>query len=1110
MKKFGLLGTSAIRSAAFVGFALAAAAPAYAQSGATGGGQPVTADEANACADLPTATERDACLAAQARPEGTPDEAGDPATAPVGETAERQAETDTIVVTGSRIRRNAFNTPDPLTVIDPELELKSGRSDTAEILQSSPVAAGSFQITDQIAGGQFVTNGGVGAQTLSLRGLGAERTLVLLNGRRAGPAGTRGSIAGFDLNVIPSAAIQSVEILKSGASSIYGSDAIAGVVNLLTRKSTDGLDLRMNSSVPLRGGGESYGVSAAYGKDFGRGYFIAGVDYNHRNELERGDRDYFICSEERLFNRNGDRVDILDPRTGQPRCQGGLLTGYLGLNANLTISASPQGNILSSLLQFDPALGAFLPRVTNSATLNIPNGFFPANFSCPAARLSDPATLELCRNSVGLLNNSRPNPLTYGSTVIPKLDRYTAFAQAGFNVTDNIELVGELLYNKRKTQSQNARQLFFNQFSGQTFGTTSNNTPFVQCNIPSVKAANPFCDPTGTGDPLNRQSGFAGNFIIQPVIGVPTYNATEVDYMRGVVGVKTNLSGLKEGWILDTYVQYSRSDGDYTNSRIFTDAIETQSLRTRLCKPGEVTRIRGVPCMDINFTDPRVLAGNFTPQEQAYLFGEETGNTLYTQLTAEASLAGDLFNLPAGPVGAAVGVQYRRDKIDDTPGPIALAQNVFGQSVAGRTAGFAISKEAFAEVEVPLIHNTPFIESLNLSAAGRVVNTYAERDPDGASDSNKGNWTYKVGLNWQVNDWLRFRGSYGTSFRSPALFEQFLANQTGFQGQTAIDPCVRFGQGVANGSLPARVGERCAALGIPEDFAGAGGSATIIQGGGVGVLDPETSSSKNFSVVLTPKNGLWGGMRFSVAVDYFDIKVKGQITSLGAGNIVFACLNSDNFPEDPACSLFTRDVSPSSPARFMITEVRDPFLNINQQRNRGVDITARVTQDLGRFGSLSLLGQATWQLEDRFVLFRGFESDNNNIVGEPDFVGDLKATYTNGSWSLFYGVNMIGGTSNEQALRNARGGVCFVSALRGGEICPVFELKPTFYHTASLTRDIGKRFSFTMGVSNIFDTNPPPVSGSFGPISTLGQAPVFGTQFDLIGRRAFVSVRAKM
>jgi iron complex outermembrane receptor protein len=1109
MRKFGLLGSSATRSLVLFGLGVAATAPALAQDAPAGtGADPVTTDEAVACNELPTPTERDQCLRAQARPEGTPEEAGDPATMEPGETSERQAEADAIVVTGSRIRRSPFNSPDPLTIIDPELENKAGEFDTAEILQTSPVAAGSFQITSLLSAGGFVTNGGVGAQTLSLRGLGPERTLVLLNGRRAGPAGTRGAVAGFDLNVIPSEAIQSVEVLKTGASSIYGSDAIAGVVNLLTRKSTDGLVLRGSTTVPVESGGETYSLTAAYGKEFSRGHLIGGVNYYRRNELERQDRTYFGCPEDYIFNTAGDRVDLRDPRTGQPRC-----IAFTNNLVQITAQNLPgQPGLTYGLVQFNEPgsrFGEFLPTLPSSATFAVPAGFLPANIACPATATL--AQFELCRNAQALLNGD--HPLVGTSSIQPRLNRYTVWLDGGFEITPNIELVGEFLANRRQSAAEGIRFLGFTQFPGQTLAT-GNARPVIQCSAARI-ALNPLCDPTGTGDPLN--AGFVGNVLLTPNVAISSNNSTEVDYYRAVGGVKADLGGLLDGWNLNSYVQYSRSDGDYTNERVFLDAVETQEFRSRRCRPGEVTRIRGVPCMDIDFTDPRVLRGEFTPAERAFLFGSETGNTVYTQLTAEASIAGTLIRLPAGPVGAAFGVQWRRDEIDDTPGAIALSQNIWGQSFAGRTAGFQTSKEAFAEVEVPLLRDAPLIQSLTFSGAARVTSTYAERDPDGESDSDKGNWTYKLGLNWHVNDWLAFRASYGTSFRSPALFEQFLANQSGFQTQAAIDPCIRYDERVNTLQLSARIGERCAALGLPPGYLGLHGSATVFTGGGVGVLDPETSTAKNFSVLLTPDVGLWGGMKFSVAVDYFDIEVKGQVTTIGAANIIFSCLDSDDYPQDPTCALFDRDLDPNSGTFGAITNVRNPFININNERNRGVDVTTRVTQDLGRWGSLSALAQMTWQIEDRFELFQGFEADGEGEIGEPGWVGDFKLTWADGPWSLFYGFNVVGAISNEEDLRNARAGdLCFSNPTRvpTGDrlICPVYKFGPQFYHSASITRDIDKRFSMTIGLSNIFGNKPPRPSGVNSPFlgGGIGQIATFGTQYDLVGRRAFVSVRATM
>ncbi len=151
-----------------------------------------------------------------------------------------------IVVTGTRIRSPEFTSPDPVSRIDPATAQREGKLSLAETLQSSPIAAGSTQITSAISS-NFVTNGGPGAQTIDLRGLGANRTLVLLNGRRAGPAGTRGGVSSFDLNVLPQSIVKQVDILKTGASSIYGSDAVAGVVNLITKTDFNGFQIERSA-----------------------------------------------------------------------------------------------------------------------------------------------------------------------------------------------------------------------------------------------------------------------------------------------------------------------------------------------------------------------------------------------------------------------------------------------------------------------------------------------------------------------------------------------------------------------------------------------------------------------------------------------------------------------------------------------------------------------------------------------------------------------------------------------------------------------------------------------------------------------------------------------
>ena len=617
-----------------------------------------------------------------------------------------------IVVTGSRLRRDERTSVDPLTVIDPSLEAREGEFETAEVLQSSPLAAGSTQITSALST-NFVINGGEGVQTISLRGLGANRTLVLLNGRRAGPAGVRGGVSSFDLNVIPTDAIQTIDILKTGASSIYGSDAIAGVVNLITKKDVRGLEVRAFASAPEESGGEQYSVSAIWGTQItDRGHLMIGADLWRRNELERGDRDFLACTEENVTNPAGQRVDPVDPRTGQPYCTNIFanviaISDAFGLAGNLTrngrditeIQFNAPGSRLDEFLDpIDPA--------TNIFDFSAPGTFLPVGAYSPTA-----LALE---NGI--------DPRVNSDSIIPKTDRFTLFAEAGYELTDTLDLYLEGLFNRRKTRTDASRQLFPTQFTGNSvLPAYGIGLPFFICDGLTDQTQ---CDPFAAGDPLNDE--FEGTQFIIPILRAPFDSSTDVKYYRGVAGLRADLESLLPNGFADVYFQHSRSDGDYARTIIFRDAIEfgVAEFRTDLCE-GTVTAIRGVPCLDIDYTDPRVLAGNFTPEEEAFLFGEDEGNTLYKQNTLEAVVGGDLFQLPAGAVKAALGGQWRRDSIRDVPGEHTLSRNLWGSTTSGITAGFQRTLEGFGEVEIPLLRDLPFVRELTFNGAARITNTLA-------------------------------------------------------------------------------------------------------------------------------------------------------------------------------------------------------------------------------------------------------------------------------------------------------------------------------------------------------------------------------------------------
>ncbi|HSR00005.1 MAG TPA: TonB-dependent receptor [Sphingomicrobium sp.] len=1110
-------------SASVIALGAAWASPVLAQPATPAAAAPA-APVPESCQNIADAAAKQACANAAAAQVDPNANQGELATSPTrGGAANAQStegKTAAIVVTGSRLHRDERTSSDPVSVIDPNVQNREGKLNTAEILQTSPLAQGSTQITSAIST-NFVVNGGEGSEQIDLRGLGPNRTLVLLNGRRAGPAGVRGGVSAFDLNVIPEDAIQSVEILKTGASSVYGSDAIAGVVNLITKKDQRGLQLRGFSNWPTHGAGEEYSISGIYGLGLGdRGHLMVSGNYYKRNALTRGDRSFLGCETENVTNAQGQRVDPVNPNTGKPYC-GTFLNDVLLLTdfaRNGGIGGSSTTNLLGppvptasggltrrpiTAIQYnrpgenlDQYLGGILADPANPYQFGAADGFFPVG----------------AFNATGLALENHYDSALNQDSIIPETKRYTFYTEGGYDLTDNVNLYFEGLYNRRQTNTVAHRQLFFNQFTGYAPTKYTNAygiyLPYFFCD----RQANPNCV-AAQGDPFNKQ--FSGEQLIEPVITAPFNSSTDVKYLRGVAGVHADLSHLLPNGFADFYFQHSRSDGDYSRDIIYRDAIEfgVAEFRTQSCA-GTVTAIRGVPCIDINYTDPRVLAGNFTPAERAFLFGVDKGNTVYKQDTAEASFGGDAFKLPYGAFKFALGAQWRRDSIRDVPGEAVdpkLMDNIWGSTTSGITAGYETTKELFGEVEVPLLKDLPAVQDLTLNGAARLTSTYAQRD-DGAHQANNGNWTYKIAGNYSPTNFMRLRATYGTSFRSPALFEEFLANESGFIGQ-GVDPCINYGL-----SDNAEIAAHCASQGIPADYNGAGSSIQSFSGGGVGHLQPETSRALTLSAIFTPAAWLWRDAQFSFAVDYINIDVKNQITQLGAQNIINGCYTSNSFPNDPLCSLFTRAPA-GAPNEFNILTVSDPYLNINEQLNRSLDFTTRFRQSFGSWGTLSLLGQMTYQLKDKYTLFQGVTTTNNGRAGDPRWVGDLNISWTKAPVTVTYGLNIISKTNNFHDLQDVGGsalnandclGTASAYALRGGPYCPVYKLPRVAYHSISAEVQVTHDMSFLVGVSNLFDKKPPLVSTVGSPISAFGQVPTLGSYYDYFGRRVFVSIRAAL
>jgi|GEM_PF-5991596 len=870
-------------------------------------------------------------------------------------------------ITGTRLQNKTFSGISPVVTINTDLEKLAGGLIATDLLQGSSMGASNFQINQQLAAtgaGGVVTSGGSGFSGLSLRGLGPQRTLIVLDGNRLAPSGTKGEVSSVDLSVLPSSAIERIELVKDGSSSIYGADAVAGVVNGITKKNYDGASFVLSSSTPEQNGGERYFVSGDFGKTFKKGWFSMAGEYSSDKSLRNNQRDFFTCSEDVLFFPDtGERADI-KTSDGKFKCR----------NHN-------------------------------------PNGaFFDQQQASYALRNEDSAAYQ-------------------NATAISPIDRVNLFFQGEYNFTDKFRFYGNLLYSKRESEFDSWGVLY-NRMSA----NNPNNTVAA-----GLQAAS---------------GGEASGEILYQLM--PPFNSTQkVQYYNTVMGLAGEFGS---DWRWDAKVSYGRSDGDYSQTFFYQDRLNAISLGSSTCDASflnpAVSDASLCDGINIPVLSTRFLVDqDWTEQERAFLSGREQGNTIYEQVNFEATLAGSIFELPAGEVEAVVGISARRDEIDDKPGINALESNMHNFSTAGRTAGSENVKEIFTEVGIPLLADKFLAHSVTATVSGR----YTEYDISG------GQFTSKAGINWSFTPSFALRGNYGTSFRGASLYELYLASQTSFFN--IGDPCEAYADSTNNEAIA-----NCQALGIPDDYRPASNGVQVTSGGailpdGTSSIKPETSDSWSFGTLITPEDS-----GFSAAIDYFEILVKDEIDTLGAQRIVNSCYNDGLY-----CSLIQRNGA-DDPSPFLITGVEERFLNIDSQKVRGVDTTINYSRD---FGELSLFTQLDYlyTLENETTRTLGEVVDIEKNLGDPNNpkkTAGLSVSLDWNNWNLFYRAQFIGSSG----LTEEYGGDTF--NFRGGynntELRETLDTDSVVYHTLSASHTFADALTFTLGVDNVLDEKPPTVS----------------------------------
>jgi iron complex outermembrane receptor protein len=932
---------------------------------------------------------------------------------------------ETVTVTGSLLKRPEYQDVVPIQVVPIAADKATGAFSTAEILQSTSAAAGATQINNQFSG--FVIGGGTGIQTINLRGLGANRTLVLLDGQRPGPSGTQGQTgSGFDLNVIPDVILQRVEIVKDGSSSIYGSDAIAGVVNLITKKRLDHTQLEAFYSDPQHGGGQQETVSIGTGFNFNKGNIVLAAEFRQQNPLPVKDRDFLSCNRDMVYGPNGDRID----RADNSILQGTSLAGCDNLYADSIIDA------YNANVRFNPT--------KDGSTLGPFPGFAPRPY--PAPQYNDPA------NPKGAYYTDVLNYPFYGdSWAINKNRDETLYGSSHF-MFGNVTWDNQVLYNYRKTQTQGWRQ-FFPLVLGPT---DTQNT-----------AINPYY-----GVP-NNQLPFG---LYEPIMPFPSNDQVSVRYLY----LRTALSGGfgDSSWSWQADVTHSRSSGYYSHLGIDARKSGDLSYSVNQVQPGSAQ-------VDQYFTQGFLSGADMNKLIQEIGLYTQ-GHTTYSQTTANFTANGNLFDLPAGPVAAAVGAEFRTYAINDQPDPNNAAGYEWGYSSAQVTKGRDHVNEVFGELGVPLLKGLPAIQNLAIDLSARAFK-YGS-----VSDGSK---VWKFGLNWQIVPTVRVRGSLGTSYRAPGLYELYLGNESGFLAQTQIDPCIDWAD-----SSNAFIRANCGKAGIPGNYAGGGSSAQIFQGGGAGFLKPETSRAKTLGIVWTPSFG-----NFNMALDYFDYKISGEITTLGASTILQGCYGAPVYPNN-FCTLFTRNPPGAATDPNAITNVYATFININKERERGYDLQFNWSNDFS-FGKLSADAEVTYTKSDVTQLFStaaasGFTNSNRvKFPGNPEVVGLAHVSWNRGDWTVTWQGEYTGATAAYDAPNpSPYYGVT--------DATYKLDLPAQFRHSLSVGYDTGK-WSVTAGIRNIFDKKPPQVSNAAGVDASglIGNTIIDASQYDWYGRTFFI--RAK-
>lgn len=967
-----------------------------------------------------------------------------------------------VEITGSRILSVNAESPAPIQVLTAEDIAASGVTNVQDLLLKNPVfGVPTFSRTNS----NFLTSG-AGVSTIDLRNLGIARTLVLINGRRV-VAGIPGESA-VDLNTIPTQFVERIELLTGGASSTYGSDAVAGVVNIILKKDYEGFNIDYKYGASDKGDDKRHELALTWGATSanGKGNVMGHFGYSKQGAVFSADRSQTAIDQISLGLLTGDPADLLtaqrpffssfapqgrffhqvpNPNFGLPNAQGVIDTRQF-LTRNVTFDA--QGNVI--------------PFSTNGP---LGDGVGATGFNRTAFR-----------------------------TIAVPTERFLFASKGNYEIAEDHRAFFEGTYAASQTKS---RLEPFPLDSVDVFPATGGKLPaefFVGNQIvrnPLVPDSiyNLLLDSDGDGlrdFSFTRRMAEIGN----------RGNVADRDTFRMIVGLEGRLF---KGWDYQLYAGYgatkeSQVSGGQVNVLNFRSALEAVADINDIDGDGNTTepicrdpqaRAFNVPCVPVNIFGFNAIS----PAAANYIQAPGLLATFTSQKLLGGSISGEPFSMPAGPVGVAVGFEYRDEFSRSEFDPLQQAGLNAGNAIP-RTEGSFDVKELFAEVRLPLLKNAPFAKALNLTAALR-----------GGKYSTVGDTlSWNAGLDWALNDMFTLRGTAALSTRAPNINELFSPPSQDFP--TGLnDPCT----GVTATSTTASSAACRADPGVAANIA-ANGVFTLNQADVQGIsgfnrgnpnLGEEKGKSWTLGLAFKPR-GMGYLDNFALTLDYFNIKIDDAIVSTDRQFILDQCYAGDT----SFCQFITRrPTAVGANSAGSLEFIDSGVTNSGGLATEGVDLTVNFADRVGP-GRLSAALSYTHLLEAYEIPLPG--ADRNPFMGEIGAPRDkftLKLGYKWNAWSITTQITHIAKSALDDQF------------LAGFECSPGVACAPgsvkvpaKTYTDLGLSYQLNKTVQLYGGIDNLFDTKPPLLSSLPG--GDTGTETNAGT-YDPIGRRYYVGVRAQ-